>query len=137
MRSVPAAEILAASEGIEPGKEVAACYRELCNADVREDIVVDSKDLFSTIYIQRNSTDRSIRGDVWAIRFVSAKNYVCNISWILGRCNIADVLAEVDSPLTNALQLIIHTVKSAIDLESTVESKSSAKNFGEKMSDID
>lgn len=69
VKSVPAAEILAASESIDEGKLLKKAYSELINVEVKLIVCVDSKDLFTSLSTQRLSLDRSIRGDVSSIRF--------------------------------------------------------------------
>lgn len=49
-RTVPAAETPVASEAVDHRKEIAEKYTELLNVDVRLQIVVDSKDLYDSIY---------------------------------------------------------------------------------------
>lgn len=69
VKSVPAAEILAASGAIDEGKLLKKAYSELINVEVKLIVCVDSKDLFTSLSTQRLSLDRSIRGDVSSIRF--------------------------------------------------------------------
>ena len=69
VKSVPAAEILAASEGIDKGKSIAAAYSEIMDMNIKVRLFVDSKDLSTSLSTQTNSIDRSIRGDVGCIRF--------------------------------------------------------------------
>ena len=82
MKSVPAAEIFAATEGIDEGKMVAQAYSEVMSMDIKMHLCVDSKDLFTSLSTQRNSIDRSIRGDVGCIRFKFETGSVDKISWI-------------------------------------------------------
>lgn len=109
VKSALAVEITTAFEGTELGKEVAACYRRLLNADFRVHLAVDSKDLSSTISTEPSSIDRSVRGDAGKARLTSATNNVCNMSWITGRYNLADVLKKNDSPLTGSIQVAPYT----------------------------
>lgn len=95
VKSVPSAEILAAAEGIDEGKTVAATYSELLGMAVKLQVCVDSKDLYSTLSTQRNSVDRSIRGDVGAVRFDFMTGLVDKITWIPGKANLADVLSQL------------------------------------------
>lgn len=60
VKSVPAAEIFAASEGIDEGKTIAKAYSELLDIQLQLRIAVDSKDLFTSLLTQENSVDESI-----------------------------------------------------------------------------
>lgn len=68
-KSVPATEILATGEGIDEVKTIVETYRTLLKMEVKTQICVDSKDLFTSFSTQRNSIDRSMRNDVACIRF--------------------------------------------------------------------
>ena len=100
---------------------------EMC---IRDRLCVDSKDLFSSLSTQRQSIDRSIRGDVACIRFEFQVHNINYITWIPGSINLADPLTKTDSPLTDALVLTLFTGRLAIDFESTAETKSSDKFYG-------
>ena len=130
VKNVPAAEIFAAGHGIDNGKAVAHAYSQILNMNIPVRLCVDSKDLFTSLSTQRNSIDRSIRGDVASIRYEFQVGNVRQISWIPGKLNLADVLTKKDSPLTDALQLTLFTGKLQIDLEGHTETKSADKNYG-------
>lgn len=130
IKSVPAAEILAASEGIHEGKMIASVYSEIFQMEISLRLFVDSKDLFTSLSSQRLSIDRSIRGDVGSIRFEFQTGSVENISWITGKINLADVLTKQDSALTDTLCLCLATCRIPIDYDKECESKSTEKNLG-------
>ena len=130
VKSVPAAEIFAAAEGIDEGKTIAKAYSELLDMEIKLRIAVDSKDLFTSLSTQRNSIDKSIRGDVSCIRFEFQTGAVDTISWIPGQANLADPLTKKDSCLTDALQLTLFTGRLRFNFEEIAETKSSEKNFG-------
>lgn len=130
VKNVPAAEIFAAGHGIDNGKAVAHAYSQILNMNIPVRLCVDSKDLFTSLSTQRNSIDRSIRGDVASIRYEFQVGNVRQISWIPGKLNLADVLTKKDSPLTDALQLTLFTGRLHIDLEGNTETKSADKNYG-------
>ena len=70
-------------------------------------VVLDSKDLYTSLSTQRKSIDRSVRADVNYIRYqfeISNANRIC---WIPGRLNLADPGTKPDSPLIQALQLLL------------------------------
>lgn len=83
-KSVPAAEILAASEAIDESKVIAFTLRELLNVKVKVQVCVESKDLFTSLSTQRKSIDRSIRSDVAFIRYEIQVGAVDKITWIPG-----------------------------------------------------
>lgn len=127
---MPATKILAASEGIDLAKEIAARYSDLLNMNIRVHLLVDSKDSFTTSSTKRNYIDRSSRGDVDAIPFEFVTGTVNKISWIPGQRNLADVFTKLDSPLTEFLELALFTSRLPIDLEKVKELKSSNKEYG-------
>lgn len=51
---------------------------------------MDSKDLYQALTTQRNSVDRSVRGDVNCIRFLF-ETELRSMGWIRGSCNLADI----------------------------------------------
>lgn len=53
VKSVPAAEILAASEAIDEGKIITIAFKEILSIEIEFDICVDSKDLFTSLSTQR------------------------------------------------------------------------------------
>lgn len=69
VKSTAAAETLAASEAIDEGKVLKKAFSVLFGFTVPLIIVIDSKDLYTSLSTQRNSIDRSIRADVNIIRF--------------------------------------------------------------------
>lgn len=58
VRSVPAAEILAAGEAIDEAKNISRAYSKILAVHVGVHLCVDSKDLFNSLATQRNSIDR-------------------------------------------------------------------------------
>ena len=130
VKSVPAAEILASAEAIDEAKSIAHAYSEILDMYIRVHLCVDSKDLFTSLSTQRNSIDRSIRGDVASIRFEFQVGKVNRIKCITGKINLADVLTKKDSPLTDDLQLTLFTGRLNISFEDFAESKSTEKNYG-------
>ena len=130
VKSVPAAEVIAAAEAIDDAKTVAATYSEVLSMDVRVKLCVDSKDLFTSLSTQRNSVDRSIRGDVASIRFEYQVGNVSDIIWIPGKTNLADALTKTDSPLTSALILTLFSGKLSIDYSESESKSSINRNYG-------
>ncbi len=130
VKSVPAAEILAATEGIDEGKMIAQAYSELMAMEIKMQLCVDSKDLFTSLSTQRNSIDRSIRGDVSSIRFEFQTGAVEKISRVPGNVNLADPLTKKDSQLSDLLQLTLYKGRLCVDLDASSETKHSQKNFG-------
>lgn len=105
VKSVPAAEIMAATEGIDEGKMVANAYSEIMDMVIRMRLCVNSKDLFTSVSSKRNSIDCSICGDVGCIQFEFKTGSVDQISWFPGEINLADALTKKDSQLADMLQL--------------------------------
>lgn len=130
VKSIPAAEIFAASEGIDEGKTIAKAYSEMLNMYIKLRFAVDSRDLFTSLSTQKNSIDKSIRGDVSCVRYEFETGAVDKVSWIPGQSNLANPLTKMDSSLTDALQLTLFTGRLCFDFEKISETKLSEKNFG-------
>lgn len=130
IKSVPAAEILAASEAIDEAKAIAGVYSELFNMNIKVRLCVDSKDLFTSLSTQRLSVDRSIRGDVGVIRYEFQTGVVDRITWIPGKVNIADVLTKKDSALSETFILALASGYLPLEFKSQSESKYTEKNLG-------
>lgn len=62
-------------------------------------IVVDSKDLYTTLTTKRQSIDRSVPGDIRVIRYEFEIRNVVKVVWIPGRSNPADIGTKFDSSL--------------------------------------
>jgi len=116
VRSIGAAEVLAASEAVDEGKVLKSAMTRLLGINVELIVIVDSKDLYTSLSTQRNSIDRSIRADVNVIRFEFETNSVNEMVWVPGSLNLADPGTKPDSPLTQPLQLLMHTGMIPIDL---------------------
>lgn len=69
VKSIGAAEILAAGEAIDEGIVLAGAYQVLLGVQADLVIAFDSKDLFETLSICRNSIDLSILADVNVIQY--------------------------------------------------------------------
>ena len=105
VKSVGAAEILAAGEAIDESKALVQALSVLLNMKIDLKLLLDSRDLFESISTCRNSTDRSIRADVSVIRYEFETHHINRIIWIPGKANLADPATKPGSPLTSALQL--------------------------------
>lgn len=74
-------------------------------------VTLHSKDLLSSLSTKLNSIDKSIRSDVNVIRFQSERSNESHFIWIPCRKNRAGPGTKYDSPLTDALQLLLHDVR--------------------------
>lgn len=99
VKSIQAAEILAAAEGIDGKKALSKAYSELLGKDVELRLCVCSKDLFTSLSTKKSSIDNSIRGDVGCIRYEFQIGAVQDTSSIPGTTNLADPLTNRDSSL--------------------------------------
>ena len=68
---------------MDEGKVLVKALEELLGTEVKLWIVVDYKDLFSTLLTRRLATDRSIRGDVSSLRFEFSTKNVSSMMWAL------------------------------------------------------
>lgn len=69
-QSTAAAEILALSEAIDELVTIHTALEEILQVKIYLWELVDAKDLYNSLSTQRNSVDKSIRGDVNLIRFM-------------------------------------------------------------------
>ena len=129
VKSIGAAETLAAGEAIDEGKILARVYSKLFGMQVKLSVALDTKDLYNSFSTQRNSIDKSIRSDVNVIRYEFETKNVNNIYWIPGKLNLADPGTKADSPLTQALQLLLHNGKLPYSFDG-LESRSTNRSLG-------
>ena len=116
VKSVGAAEILAAGEAIDEGKLLKFAVSTLLPFTIDFMLVVDSRDLYNTLSTCRNSADRSIRADVSVIRYEFESENVSRIMWVPGKVNLADACTKQNSPLTESLQFLLCSGKIPSDL---------------------
>ena len=129
VKSVGAAEILAASEAIDEGKVLKQALSTLLGIPLRLIIALDSLDLFTALSTQKNSIDKSIRADVNVIRYEYETQHADDMIWIPGRVNLTDPGTKTDSPLTQAMIQTMACGKLSIDL-SEAEARSSDRSLG-------
>lgn len=130
VKSVPAAETLAASEEIDECEVSAFAYIELLGIDVPVNLCVDSNDLFTSLSTRRVLIDCSISGVVACIRYEFQIGNLKKVIWIPEKPNFTNLLTEKDSLLTDALLLTFFTGRLGMNFEDYVESKRSSKNIG-------
>ena len=103
------AETQAAGKAIDEGKILVQALEELLGTKVKPCIVVDFKDLFTTLSTCRLATDRSIRGEVSSKRFEFATKNVPSMIWVPGKANLADPGTKPDSNLTQTLRILFES----------------------------
>lgn len=69
VKSIGAAEILVGTEGIDGGKILKTLFSVTYRMNIPLHIVLDTKDISTSLSSQRNSIDESIRADVNIVRF--------------------------------------------------------------------
>lgn len=111
IRSVGAAETLACEETIDGGKVLARSVGFCLGIDVELTVVLDSKDLFDCLYKQRSNFDMFIRAGLRAIRHEIEMSSVRRFIWILSRENLAEPGSKSNSPLADALRLLMTTAR--------------------------
>lgn len=107
VKSIASAEVLAAGDAIDDGKLIANVYKVLLGIDVHLYVVVDSKDLFSSLSTCRTPEDKSILADVQLLRYNFETHNLNQLIWIPGSANPADPLTKRDSPLMDTLQIML------------------------------
>lgn len=106
VKSIGAAEIVAAGEAIDEGKVLVKAYEALLKIPINLFIVVDSKYVYKTLSTCGNSIDRSIRGDVSVIRYEFETKNVNRVIWV-PKVSLADLGAKPNSPVTQTLQIML------------------------------
>ena len=129
VKSSAAAETLAAAEAIDEGKTLKSTLTSVLQIDVPFYLVVDTKDLYTSLSTKKNSIDKSIRADVNVIRYEFETQNVNKIFWIPGSTNISDPGTKPKSSLSELLKITMATGILQIDLEKQ-ESKSSNLPLG-------
>jgi len=107
VRSVGVAETFAAGIAIDEGKLLKMAYQRILGLPIDLYVAVDSNDLWETISTCRTPTDKSIRSDVCLIRYEFETKALNRLIWIPGSSNLTDPLTKPNSPLCNALQLLM------------------------------
>ena len=82
-------------------------YSLLLGIEVDLIILMDSKDLYSSLASQRQSIDKSIRADVNFVRNEFEVGNANRIACIPGKLNLADPGTKPDSHLISALNLLL------------------------------
>lgn len=90
VKSTGAAETFAAGEGIETRKLLADAYCTLLQAAIDRTIVVDCKDLYTTLTTERQSIDRPTRGDIGVIRYEFEMRNAAKVTLLPGKINPTD-----------------------------------------------
>lgn len=128
VHSTPAAEVLAASEALDDLLPLHAALQQIFNVKISLCELVDSKVLYNSLSTQRGSVDKSIRGEVNSIRFIY-ETALDIMGWIKGSCNPADIGTKPNSPLIEAVILMLATGKITVDLSSQ-ETRSHDRRLG-------
>ena len=116
MKSIASAEVLAVGKAIDESLIIKAAFEKLVGIEVELNIIVDSKDLFTSLSTCRVPEDKSIRADVQLIRYCFETKKIENIIWIPGAVNPADPLTKKDSPILESLQIMLYQGEIPLDL---------------------
>lgn len=100
-KGVLVAETLTTAQKLNEYKRVAFSYEMLLNTWAIVKLVVDSKDSFISLSTQRNSLERSTQGDVASVTYELQVGTMDEISWIVAKLSLADVLTKPDAPVRN------------------------------------
>lgn len=99
VKSIGAAETLAAGDAVDIGKILEKAYATILQGQVDLVIVVDTKDIYTTLSTQRELLDKSIRRDVGVIRFEIETKTVAEFVWILRKLIFVDNDTKFDCSL--------------------------------------
>lgn len=116
VRSTAAAEVLAAGQALHKIVCIRDALAHLLNINVSLAILVNSKDLYSSLSLQRPYTNESVRGDVNIIRY-NFETSVHLFGWICGMFNPSDVGTKNNSLLAAAYVQTSATRVIQFDLE--------------------
>jgi len=116
VRSIGSAETIAAGFAIDEGKMLAKAYNHLLNIEVEVGIAVDSMDLWNTLTTCHEPNDKSVCADVKVIRYEFETKNISWMRWIPGKINLSDPTTKKDSPMVQALQLMMYDGEIPIDL---------------------
>ena len=105
VKSIGASEILAAVEAIDERKVLKKAMSKLLGISLRLVVTLYSRDFFTSLSMQTNSIDESIRTDVNCIRYEYETRNADDVIWIPGKVNLTD--PSTDCPLTQAM---VHTM---------------------------
>lgn len=119
VKSIGAAEILAAFEGIDKGKVLREEATLLLGISAELIVVIYSKELFTSYSTQRNSNDWSVRGIVNTISVEYEIGDVDEEVWVSQSFNHDDTGTKPDSLLPQPLQLIMAIGTIPFDLTRT------------------
>lgn len=97
---------------------------------------VYSKDLSSSLSIQKLSDDKLVCGDVSSTWHEFQTDAIDEISWIPGPTSIANPLRKKYSCLTSGLHLTMFTEKLSIDYSSVAETRKFEMHPGWRSSDV-
>ena len=103
--------------------------KRILHLDVNLFVVVDSKDLFTSLSTCRTPEDKSIRADVQLLRYNFETEQLNKLIWIPGSANPADPLTKKDSLLSEVLQLMLFQGRLPLDL-SRMEDRPAAASLG-------
>lgn len=90
---------MAAAESIDEDKVLANMLSSVYSTRILLLLALDSPDLFTSLYKQRDSMENYIPSDVIFIRHSFERRQVSNIVWIPGKENLSDPGTKTDSPL--------------------------------------
>lgn len=108
VRSIDAADILAAGESIDNGKVLISTLSSIYSRRTPLTLALDSRDRLTSLSTQRNYVDKSIRSDLNVILHAFDRGSVSKIVWISDQANLSDPDTKSYSPLNDALRLMIH-----------------------------
>ena len=128
-KSSGSAETLAAGDAIDDGKLIVDTLNILLTDGIHLVVVVDCKDLFTSLSTCRNPVDKSMRADVSLIRYNYETRRLNRLIWTPGSLNPADVLTKLDSALTDSVQLMMFHGTLPYDM-SRAEIRDSAQPLG-------
>ena len=116
VRSIASGEVLAVGSAIDKGKILSRTFSKLFKTYVPLSVVVDSKDLFTSLSTCCIPEDKTIRADLELLRYHYETHHLEELIWVPGSVNLADPLIKRDSPLSIALQLMIFDVTLPVSL---------------------
>lgn len=130
VKSIRAAETLAASEANDTGKSICAVYHILCGIDINLLTALDTKYLYTSLATPQKFIDPLIWGYVIVIRYEFETRSRHEAVWIPEKLNLADYGTMFDSPLNSVLNQMLQTGRWLPFSFDNAESCPSDKPFG-------
>lgn len=105
--SIAASQVLAAGEAVDEGIVLKQIFSTLLDINVELIIALDSSNIYISLKTQRKAAICSVRSNVNYNRYAFERGHANPVLWISGRLILTDPGTKSESPLADALQLLL------------------------------